>query len=59
MTKNESEKVDTEICEDFAHLAIGIHGPIYHFSRDSRQQQRSRQHCGLYLLLTLYQEETS
>lgn len=25
MTKDKSEKVDTEICENFAHFAIGIH----------------------------------
>lgn len=53
MAKDKSEEVDTKVCENISHFAVGVHGATDHLCRDSRQQQSSSQHCGFHLLLTL------
>lgn len=53
MTKDKSEKVDTEVREDFPHLAVGVHRSVYHLGRNPREQQGSGQDRRLDLLLAL------
>ena len=59
MTENEGEEIDAEVREDLAHLAVGVHGPVYHLSGNPGQQQCSCQHRSLHLLLTLHRGKES
>lgn len=41
MAKDESKEIDTQICENISHFAVGVHGATNDFRRDSRQEESS------------------
>lgn len=41
VAKDESKEIDTEVCENISHFAVGVHGATNHFRRDSRQEESS------------------
>lgn len=57
MAKDKSKEIDTKVCENISHFAVGVHGATDHFCRDSRQEKSSSQYCRFHLLLTLKGKE--
>lgn len=57
MAKDESKEIDTEVCENISHFAVGVHGATDHFCRDPGQEKSSSQHRRFHLLLTLKGKE--
>lgn len=53
MAKDKSKEIDTKVCENISHFAVGVHGATDHFCRDPRQEKSSSQYRRFHLLLTL------